>query len=55
MMRNLGNGWPIPKVIVAAAAAAYFGTRQRVGVGGIVALVLCLAVVGNNLADLIHG
>jgi hypothetical protein len=54
-MRALGNGWPVPKVCVAAFAAAYFGTRSRVSLIALAAVALCLAVDGNNLWNLFHG
>ncbi|HUI34134.1 MAG TPA: DUF5658 family protein [Stellaceae bacterium] len=52
-MSWLGPAWWVPKVIIASCIAGYFGTRPTVRWTGILVVIVGLAVVLNNIAQLL--
>ncbi len=53
LMSWLGPAWWVPKVIIASGIAGYFGTRPNVRWTGILVVLVGLAVVLNNIAQLL--
>jgi hypothetical protein len=51
-MQMLGPWWPIPKMMLGVGAAVYFATRPRISGVGWAAVVLSVAIVGNNVVNL---